>query len=90
MVGAHPAPLSACILMAVSPCLGGVCVPVGEVSKSLHTSTAVEAISAPFCLPARFGYCGQGSGRTFWICSPMVHGGGLHRVKLALDLDRGC
>lgn len=87
--GADPALLRAVVLVAVSPCLGGMCVPVGKVSKSRHTSTAVEAISAPFSPPVRWV-------RVLWsrvwkdflgLQPPGTRR--LHRQQLALDLCTG-
>lgn len=79
VAGADPALLRAVIPMAVWLRLGGMRAPVGKVSKSRHTSTAVEAISCFLLLsprlPGGFGYCGQGSGRVFGVCSLAVHGG---------------
>lgn len=70
VLGADPVLRRAATLMAISSCLGGMCVPVGKVSTSLHTSTAVEAISAPFPLPARWVWVlWSGSGRICWLRS---------------------
>lgn len=86
---ADPVLFSAVILMAVLPWLGGMCAPVGKVSKSLHTTAAVEAISAPFSPPARWVWVlWSGVWKDFPGLQP--HGTWwLHRQQLALDLCTG-